>query len=82
MPTVATIAKAGKLHAQGNAIKEADDFRVFRVQGADMDYTVLIHPEMADVCTCLAGKTHPEVMCKHVALAYLYIGAEGEEVAA
>lgn len=84
MPTPASIAKAGRIFATPGAVVESKGGRVFRVDGSADNYTVLIHPELADSCTCLAGKVHPEVMCKHVAAAYLWIGNEdvGEDEAA
>jgi len=41
--------------------------RVFRVQGSTNTYTVTIpiDPYLATLCTCMAGKVHPDVRCKH-----------------
>lgn len=48
--------------------------RVYRVMGSTDTYTVTVPDDehLASVCTCMAAKTHPDVMCKHQVAAFMY----------
>ncbi len=50
--------------------------RMFRVAGSTNTYTIAIpsDKDLASTCTCMAAKTHPEIMCKHQSAVYLTIG--------
>ena len=50
--------------------------RIFRVAGSTDTYTIIIPSDrdLASTCTCMAAKTHPEIMCKHQSAVYLTIG--------
>ena len=53
--------------------------RIFRVAGSTDTYTIIIpsDKDLASTCTCMAAKTHPEIMCKHQSAVYLTIGGDG-----
>ncbi len=67
--TVPAIKRAIGLSEGGAAVKWIHA-AVFRVQGSTDTYTVTIPDDgqLAGVCTCMAGKVHPETMCKHQVL--------------
>lgn len=45
-------------------ITPAVEAKVYRITGGTDIYTVVIGPQIS-ICSCMAGKTHPETMCKH-----------------
>lgn len=50
---------------------------IYRVQGATDTYTVLVPYEidLPSLCTCMAAKTNPQLMCKHQSKVFLMRGA-------
>jgi len=54
--------------------------RLFRVQGKTDTYTVTIptDPYLATLCTCMAGKVHPDVQCKHQVAVLAILDERGE----
>jgi len=71
--------RRGAVLADAGRVREVSG-QIFRVAGSTDTYTVIIPSEtdLASTCTCMAAKTHPEVMCKHVSAVYLTIGASNE----
>jgi hypothetical protein len=57
------------------ALHERDDARVWEIAGDTGIYHVTILPGVS-LCTCMAGKTNPLVLCKHQAAAFLAMAAE------
>lgn len=73
-------AKRGlEIAQQYDAVQEIPA-RIFRVKGSTDSYTVVIpmDKDLASTCTCMAAKTHPELMCKHQVAAFLVAGGEIE----
>jgi hypothetical protein len=54
------------LGIDGRMVVEIPGPRVFIVEGSGGVYVVTLAPGLNPLCTCLAGKTKPELACKHV----------------
>ena len=67
--------RRGEALAEGGRVREVTG-RIFRVAGSTDTYTIIIpsDKDLASTCTCMAAKTHPEIMCKHQSAVYLTIG--------
>ena len=67
--------RRGSALADAGRVREVTG-RIFRVAGTTDTYTVIIpsDKDLASTCTCMAAKTHPEIMCKHQSAVYLTIG--------
>ncbi len=69
--------RRGAVLADEGRVREVTG-RIFRVAGSTDTYTVLIpsDKDLASTCTCMAAKTHPEILCKHQSAVYLIIGGD------
>ena len=67
--------RRGEALADAGRVREVTG-RIFRVAGSTDTYTIIIPSDrdLASTCTCMAAKTHPEIMCKHQSAVYLTIG--------
>ncbi len=67
--------RRGEALAGAGRVREVTG-RIFRVAGSTDTYTIAIpsDKDLASTCTCMAAKTHPEIMCKHQSAVYLTIG--------
>ncbi len=67
--------RRGSALADAGRVREVSG-RIFRVAGSTDTYTIIIPSDrdLASTCTCMAAKTHPEIMCKHQSAVYLTIG--------
>ena len=67
--------RRGGVLADAGRVREVTG-RIFRVAGSTDTYTIIIPSDrdLASTCTCMAAKTHPEIMCKHQSAVYLTIG--------
>ena len=67
--------RRGAVLADAGRVREVTG-RIFRVAGSTDTYTIIIPSDrdLASTCTCMAAKTHPEIMCKHQSAVYLTIG--------
>ena len=61
-PGEKVIARADKI--DGSKIERASEAEVYRIVGGTDIYTVVVGAQVS-TCTCMAGKTHSETMCKH-----------------
>ncbi len=73
-PEIGAALRGGVL-ADAGRVREVTG-RIFRVAGSTDTYTIIIPSDrdLASTCTCMAAKTHPEIMCKHQSAVYLTIG--------
>ena len=72
--------RRGAVLADEGRVREVSG-RIFRVAGSTDTYTIIIPSEkdLTSSCTCMAAKTHPEIMCKHQSAVYLTIGGGDDE---
>ncbi len=72
--------RRGSALAEGGRVREVPG-RLFRVAGQTDTYTVVIpsDDDLATICTCMAAKTHPEIMCKHASAVFLSFSMEGSK---
>ena len=72
--------RRGSALAEGGRVREVPG-RLFRVAGETDTYTVVIpsDDDLATTCTCMAAKTHPEILCKHASAVYLTLTMEGSK---
>ncbi len=70
-------ARRGEVLADEGRVREVTG-RIFRVAGRTDTYTIIIPSDrdLASTCTCMAAKTHPEIMCKHQSAVWLTIGGD------
>ena len=69
--------RRGSALAEGGRVREVPG-RLFRVAGTTDTYTVVIpsDDDLATTCTCMAAKTHPEILCKHASAVYFKLAAK------
>ena len=76
-PNLDATARGAALRGNGAAVREIGA-SVWRVEGSTDTYTVTVPEDekLASVCTCMAGKVHPEKECKHQVMVHGVIDEE------